>query len=107
MSLKIKNQIKQIQWNLEDIAFSEAEVSEAAEVLEQISAEGSNHPTLADVRQHSSQLKKFPKWKFLFVLLGLLIIFLLFFRIFCYVSTHRWIIVRNTICLISNFIWPP
>ena len=25
----------------------------------------------------------------------------------CYVSTHRWIIVQNTIRLISNFIWPP
>ena len=106
-SLKVENQIKQIQWNLEDIAFSDAEVSEAAEVLEQISAEGSNHPTLADVRQHSAQLKKFPKWKFFFILLGLLLIFLLFFWIFCYISTHRWIIVRNTIRLISNFIWPP
>ena len=106
-SLKVKNQIKQIQWNLEDIAFSEAEVSEAAKVLEQISAEGSNHPTLANVRQHSAQLKKFTKWKFFFILLGLLLIFLLFFWIFCYISMHHWIIVQNTICLISNFIWPP
>ena len=106
-SLKVENQIKQIQWNLEDIAFSEAEVSEAAKVLEQISAEGSNHPTLADVRQHSAQLKKFPKWRFFFILVGLLLIILLFFWIFCYVSTHCWIIVRNTIRLISNFIWPP
>ena len=99
-SLKVKNQIKQIQLNLEDIAFSEAEVFKAAKVLEQISAEGSNHPTLADVHQHSAQLKKFPKWKFFFILLGLLIIFLLFFWIFCHISTHRWIIVQNTIRLI-------
>ena len=106
-SLKVENQIKQIQWNLEDIAFSDAEVSEAAKVLEQISAEGSNHPTLADIRQHSAQLKKFPKWKFFFILLGLLLLFLFFFWIFCYISTHRWIIIRNTIRLISNFIWPP
>ena len=106
-SLKVENQIKKIQWNLEDIAFSNAEVSEAAKVLEQISAEGSNHPTLADVRQHSAQLKKFHKWKFFFILLGLLLLFLFLFWIFCYISTHRWIIIRNTIRLISNFIWPP
>ena len=106
-SLKVKHQSKQIQRNLEDIASSEAEVSKAAEVLEQISAEGSNHPTLSNFRQHSTKIKKFPKWKFFFNLLGILIVLLLFFWIFFYISTHHWIIVRNNIHLISNFIWPP
>ena len=31
-SLKVENQIKQIQWNFEDIAFSDAQVSKAAKV---------------------------------------------------------------------------
>ena len=45
-SLRVESKIKQFAWNLDDVSFSESEVEEADVILEQISSQGANHPTL-------------------------------------------------------------
>ena len=56
-SLRVDSKIKQFAWNLDDVSFSASEVEEADEILDQIASEGANHPTLADVQQHTASGK--------------------------------------------------
>ena len=106
-ALRVESQIREFAWNLEDEAFSKSEVDEATDVLEQISAEGDNQPSLADVRRHSAQSKSHPKWLYFFILLGILIFFGLISWLSFFIFTHKWFILRRTIRLITNRIWPP
>ena len=107
--LCVESQIREFAWNLEDEAkaFSKSEVEEATDILEQISAEGDNQPSLVDVRWHSAQSKSYPKWLYFFIL----VVFLCFFGSVTWFSfflfTNKWFILRRTICLITNRVWPP
>ena len=59
-TLRVDSQIQQFAWNLEDKSFSKSEVNKVTNILEEISAEGANQPSLADVRGHSMQSKSLP-----------------------------------------------
>ena len=106
-ALRVESQIREFAWNLEDKAFSKSEVDEATDVLDQISAEGDNQLLLADVRRHSAQSKSHPKWLYFFILVGFLIFFGLISWLSFFIFTHKWFILRRTIHLITNRIWPP
>ena len=106
-ALRVESQIREFAWNLEDKAFSKSEVDEATDVLDQISAEGDNQLLLADVRRHSAQSKSHPKWLYFFILVGFLIFFGLISWLSFFIFTHKWFILRRTIRLITNRIWPP
>ena len=106
-ALCVESQIREFAWNLEDEAFSKSEVAEATNVLDQISAEGDNQPSLADVRRHSAQSKSHPKWLYFFILAGFLIFFGLISWLSFFIFTHKWFFLRLTIRLITHRIWPP
>ena len=89
-SLRVESKLKQFAWNLDDVSFSESEVEEVDEILDQISSEGANHPTLADVRQHTASGKGHVKWLIFFILVGIVAFIGLWVWIVCFVSTHKW-----------------
>ena len=90
-ALCVESQIWEFAWNLEDEAFSKSEVDEATYILDQISAEGDNQPSLADVRRHSAQSKSHPKWLNFFILAGFLIFFGLISWLSFFIFTHKWL----------------
>ena len=106
-TLRLSGMFKQYQWNLEDITFSESEVSDAAEVLEQVAAEGENRPTLADVRAHSAQNKRNPKWLYFFILVGVTALLCLLTWIGCMTYTKHWFYLRDSLKIIHNKLFPP
>ena len=101
----MESQIWEFAWNLEDKAFSKSEVDKASDILEEISAEGDNQLSL--VRPHSAQSKSHPKWLYFFILVGFLCFFGLINWLSFFIFTHKWFILRRTIHLITNRIWPP
>ena len=96
-SLRVESKIKQFAWNLDEVSFSESEVEEADAILEQISSEGANHPTLADIRQHTASRKRHVKWLLFFILVGVIAFIGLCIWIICFVSTYKWWLIRKTI----------
>ena len=106
-ALCVESQIQEFAWNLEDEAFSKSEVDEATDILEQISAEGDNQPSLADVHCHSAQSKSHRKWLYFFILIGFLTFFGLLSWLSFFVFTHKWFILCRTIRLITHRVWPP
>ena len=105
-SLRVDSKIKQFAWNLDDVSFSASEVEEADEILEQIASEGANHPTLADVRQHTASGKRHVKWIIFFILVGVVAFIGLCVWIVCFVSTHKWWLIRKTLRVLANRVWP-
>ena len=105
-SLRVDSKIKQFAWNLDDVSFSASEVEEADEILEQIASEGANHPTLADVRQHTASGKRHVKWIIFFILVGVVEFIGLCVWVVCFVSTHKWWLIRKTLRVLANRVWP-
>ena len=113
-SLQTSSQFKEFQWNLDDVTFSAEEVSEAEEVLSQVAEEGANRPTLAEVRAHSAQNKRSPKWLYFFILVGIICFIFLAVGVVCFVSRHKILLLkkslkllRQSISIVNNRLWPP
>ena len=105
-SLRVNSKIKQFAWNLDDVSFSASEVEEADKILDQIASEGANHPTLADVWQHTTSGKRHVKWLIFFILVGVVAYIGLCVWIVCFVSTHKWWLIRKTLHVLANRVWP-
>ena len=105
-SLKTPSAMKQVQWNPEDVKFSEDEVAEAKEVLEAVRDEGVETPTLSDVRRLSANNKRSPRWLYFFILVGLLTFVALATWLFCFVTTHKFWLIRKALRTMVQHIWP-
>ena len=103
--LRVDSKIKQFAWNLDDVSFSAPEVEEADEILDQIASEGANHPTLADVRQHTASGKRHVKWLIFFILVGVVAFIGLCVWVVCFVSTHKWWLILKTLRVLANRVW--
>ena len=113
-ALKTSSHIKEFQWNLDDVTFSQDEVADAEEVLAQVAEEGANRPTLAEVRAHSAQNKRNPRWLYFFLLVGLICVIVLGIWIFCFISSRKVILLRKSLkflreslAIVNHRLWPP
>lgn len=105
-ALRTPSVMREFQWNLDDVKFSQDEVEEAAEVLTSLSEEGANRPTLAEIRLHSAQNKRSPRWTYFFVLVGVLTGLAAVIWVTCFIGAHKFWMVRKAIRIMAHHIWP-
>ena len=105
-SLKTPSSMKESQWNPDDVKFPDEEIEEAEEVLTAVKEEGVDNPTLADVRRLTAQNKRSPRWMYFFILLGILLFVALATWIFCFISAHKFVIIRKALRAMVQYLWP-
>jgi len=106
-ALKDPNSIIQFSFSLADTSFTPAELQESEEVLEELSIDGENDPTLDNLRQLKALRKRFPRWIWFVSLASVLGGALLLLLLFGIVCSQRWMLLRRSVRLIADAIWPP
>lgn len=105
-ALKESTRVKTVEWELDDDDFSFAEVADAQDILADTAATGAASPTLADVRAQSAQSKKHPRYWVFFLLCGIVGFIGLFVWVMCFLVTHKWWLIRRTLQVIADRVWP-
>jgi len=103
-ALRLPSQIKEFQWDLNDVTFSDSEVAEAEAVLAEVSLEGANKPTLAAVRRATSHHKRAATWTIAFILIGLIVTIGLVLTIYIGIGSHKIWVMRKVLRSVINWL---
>ena len=106
-ALKDSNDIIQFTFSLTDTSFAPGEIQESEELLEELALDGENDPSLDDLRRMKAQRRHFPRWIWIIVLAAVLGVVVLTLLCLSGVCMHRWVLLRRSVRLIADAIWPP
>jgi len=103
-ALRLPSHIKEFQWDLNDVTFSDSEVAEAEAVLAEVSQEGANKPTLAAVRRATAHHKRAATWTVAFILIGLVATIGLVLTIYIGIGSHKIWLLRKILRSVINWL---
>ena len=106
-ALRDSNALIQFTFSTADTPFAADDFDNIDEALLELATDGDKDPTLDDLRQSRSLRKRYPRWYWIIVFMGIVGgggLLLLVCGLCC---GHRWLYARYTLKMLSDTVWPP
>ena len=105
-ALRDANDVISFAFNLRDTQLEMSDIEEVDATIEELREDGELDPSLDDLRKARSTYRRFPRWLWFIVIACALLVGFLLFLAYALVCTHKWMIIKRSLKLIADAIWP-